>query len=309
MSKISKFIASTAIASLAFLAPSVFAAEDEIGINSAVKGDVTIRSGTQAAKQALIKAPIFLGDEVNSSRLSTLQVLLKDQTVFTVGPDCVLTIDKFVYDPDGDNNSLSASVRKGMFRFMSGNISKASSQNVSIDTPVASMGVRGTIVEGLVGLEAVEYARRVGLITQDVDVDLEGATLFVLRGPGKRSKSLNRKGEISVTSGGWTVTTNRSGYAIFVPHANSVPIGPFRLKADIFSLFNERLRTSPTSNVSFRPFEQDLFVPNDPQDTDIVDDPIVTDTPGTIFDWPIDENLETDDCTPQTSPDYPNCLR
>jgi len=235
--------------------------------------------------------------------------LLKDQTVFTVGPDCVLTIDKFVYDPNNNaNNSLSASVSKGMFRFMSGNISKASSQNVSIDTPVASMGVRGTIVEGLVGREAIEYARRAGLIPEGANVDLEGATLFVLRGPGRRSKASNRKGEISVTSGNLTVTTNRSGYAIFVPNANSVPIGPFQLDADIFGLFNDRLRTKPTSRVSFRPFEQTFFAPAD-EDTGLIDDPIVTDDPGTIFDWPIDENLVDDDCTPQNSPDYPNCLR
>ncbi|PHS37637.1 MAG: hypothetical protein COA91_09715 [Robiginitomaculum sp.] len=309
MNTITKFIAGTGFLSLALFAPNVFAVEGEIGINAAVKGDVTIRSGAQAAKQALIKAPIFLGDEVKSASLSSLQVLLKDETVFTVGPDCVLTIDKFVYDPNSNNNSLAASVSKGMFRFMSGNISKTSSQNVSINTPVASMGVRGTIVEGLVGREAVDYAVRAGLIQQGGNVDLEGATLFVLRGPGRRSKARNRKGEISVTSAGQTVTTNRSGYAIFVGNANSAPIGPFLLDVDIFEVFNERLRTRPTSNVSFRPFEQVFFTPIDSGDTGLVDDPIVTDDPGTIFDWPIDENLVGDDCTPANSPDYPNCLR
>ncbi len=310
MMKMSTFVTGTALIWLVLLAPNVFAAEGEIGINSAVKGDVTIRSGTQAAKQALVKAPIFLGDEVNSSRLSSLQVLLKDQTVFTVGPDCALTIDKFVYDPSSNNNGLSASVRKGMFRFMSGNISKSNPQTVSIDPPVASMGVRGTIVEGLVGVEAVEYARQAGLIPQGTNIDLAGASLFVLRGPGRRSKARNTKGEISVTSGGVTVNTKRSGFAIFVPSANSAPIGPFLLDGNILNLFNEKLRTTPTSNVSFRPFEQDLFSPADPVgpwDSGLVDDPVITDDPGTIFDWPIEDDFVNDDCAPISSAAAPYC--
>lgn len=309
----SMLIASATIALFA-LAPNSFAV-DEIGINSAVKGDVTIQSGEQAAKQALVKDPVHLGDEVNSSHDSSLQVLLKDETVFTVGPDCLLTIDRFVYDPDKNNNGLSAKVSKGMFRFMSGNISKSGPQSVSIDTPVASMGVRGTMVEGLVGVEAINYPRKAGLIPPGTKVDVEGATLFVLRGPGRRSKARNRKGEISVTSGGKTVTTRRSGYAIFVPANTAEPIGPFQLQSDIFDLFNARLRTEPTGGISFKPFELDPFMRKDSEDQKINGEPIVIEEPddaidpGATFDWPTDDDSTTTvpDCTPQ-NPDYPDCL-
>ena len=131
------------VAALAMLSINTtsWAAGEIIGINSAVKGDVSVQSSGQAsALQASLKDPIRIGDEINSRHLSSLQVLLKDQTVFTVGADCLLTIDKFVYDPQKNQNAMTANVAKGMFRFMSGNISKSGAEAVQIDTPVASMG-------------------------------------------------------------------------------------------------------------------------------------------------------------------------
>ncbi len=313
MTYFKNFLAGTTTLTLLTFAPYAFAV-DEIGINSAVKGDVTVQSGEQAAKQAIIKDPIFLGDEVNSAHKSSLQVLLKDQTVFTVGPDCQLTIDKYIYDPDKNSNSLGATVKKGMFRFMSGNISKSGPESVTIDTPVASMGIRGTMVEGLVGAEAIAFARRAGLIPSGTKIDMDGATLFVLRGPGKRSRARNRKGEISVTSGGHTVTTRRSGYAIFVGAANMAPTKPFRLDADIFDVFNQRLRTEPTGGASFKPFELDPFLTEGSDDRPADDNPLVGDDrdnvpdPGDVFDWPSGDDIAVvPDCTPNNV-DYPNCL-
>ena len=240
--------------------PTIATAQDIIGVNSAVKGQVTIQSQGEAAKKAVIKDDVRLGDQVNSARVSSLQVLLKDQTVFTVGPECELVIDRFVYDPAKDSNSLKANVTKGMFRFMSGNISKSGPESVSIDTPVASLGVRGTIVEGLVGEDAIEIALELGLINDPSEADPNGATIFVLRGPGSRQTGRNPDGEIRIVSRGGAMTVTRSGDAVFVPRADSAPIGPFVLPPDSFKLFNERLRTEPTMGPDFRTFDVDVFV-------------------------------------------------
>ncbi len=310
-------ITSISASVLIFLSQNV-AAEDEIGVNSAVKGDVTIQSHAQIAKQALVKDPLFLGDKVTTAQDSSLQVLLKDQTVFTIGSDCALTIDKYVYDPNKSNNSLSATVSKGMFRFMSGNISQSGPDAVTIDTPVASMGVRGTMVEGLVGADAIAHVIKNGLISPDTKVDSNGATLFVLRGPGQRSQARNQKGEISITSAGETVTLNRSGFAVFVASADTPPSEPFELQASIFNAFNTTLRTKPTGGASFEPFELGAFIKTDPAsdvpDTadapdydDGLDDDSLDDDPSTIFDLPIHDDDEfVTDCTPQ-NPNFPEC--
>ena len=312
MMQMTKTIKTTSVLvtlSLALLSTSsALAANTEVGVNAAVKGDVTIQSGEQRAKQAVVKKPVLLGDVVNSNKVGSLQVLLKDQTMFTVGPECNLTIDKFVYDPDKDSNALSASVKKGMFRFMSGNISKSGPDSVTIETPIASMGVRGTMVEGLIGAEAIDMARNAGAIAPSAKVDPVNASLFILRGPGKRNSSKNKRGEIAITSGGETVTVKKSGMAIFVADKNAPPSKPFIvLKADL-DKFHDKLRTEPTSQTSYKPFTIDAGLsPSVGQSTPNPNASFLN--PLTDLQRPADFDSSDDftaGCTP-FSPHFPGC--
>ncbi len=75
------FLSTTTLALLTF-SHTAFAAGEVIGVNSAVKGSVTVQMSGQSALQAAVRDPIRLGDEVNSGHSSSLQVLLKDQTAF-----------------------------------------------------------------------------------------------------------------------------------------------------------------------------------------------------------------------------------
>ncbi len=227
-----------------------------IGVNAAVKGDVTVTTVDQIAKQAVVKEEVYLGQMINSKKVSSLQILLKDKTVFTVGPECELTIDKFVYDPNKANNSMVANVSKGMFRFMSGNISNSGADAVSINTPTSSMGIRGTMVEGLVGANAIQIAQGAGIIPAGTALDATGATLFVLRGPGQNTTGMNRKGEITVTSGDHTVIVKGSNRAVFVPSAGAAPI-VFSLSPIAFQNFSQNLRTTPTGPATYGRFEID----------------------------------------------------
>ena len=93
----------------------------EVGRNAAVKGEVKIKSVEEdVARQAVVKEPVFLGDRVNSRIGASLQVLLKDNSTFTVGPQCDMVIDKFVYDPNQNTNTLSAKGQKGHVSFYIG---------------------------------------------------------------------------------------------------------------------------------------------------------------------------------------------
>ncbi|MFC6486435.1 FecR family protein [Nitratireductor sp. GCM10026969] len=95
---------------------------------------------------------ITLGDEIiHNERIETdtdglLQVLLADGTTFTVGPGSELTIDSFVYDPDANTASISASLGRGVFRFIGGVTSKTP-DGVNLETPVGTVGIRGAIVD------------------------------------------------------------------------------------------------------------------------------------------------------------------
>ena len=291
-----------------------FAANEVIGVNSAVKGNVTIQTGEQLAKQAVLTEPVLLGDVINSNRVGSLQVLLKDQTIFTVGPDCELTIDKFIYDPTKSSNSIKAVVKKGMFRFMSGNISKSGINSVSIDSPVASMGVRGTMVEGLVGPEAIEFARNAGILAPGTKADQQGATIFVLRGPGRKHTTRNRKGEIAITSAGQTVIVRRSGMAVFVADKNTPPSQPFLLRASDYQTFTDRLHTRPTGGSTYKPFQIDSDLrhlpkrangTSEPTRPDYIDPTIDLDRP-TELDIGQPGQPSPGQCTP-LNPNFPNC--
>lgn len=259
-----KHLSATAL----FLGGSAFAVHAaepiEVGRNAAVKGTVEIQSINEEVKrQAVVKEPVFLGDNVNSRLGSSLQVLLKDSSTFTVGPQCDIVIDEFVYDPKKNNNSISAKVKKGMFRFTSGKVSKTNPDRIKIETPTATMGIRGTMVEVLVGPEAFLCAEKEGLLAGDIRMDHAGATLVILRGPGENNTSNNRRGEVDITSGGQTVKLTESGTGVLVSNIEQKPSEPFIVSPSLFNYFNRRLRTKPSRQGNYKPFviDDDWFTP------------------------------------------------
>jgi hypothetical protein len=53
-----------------------------------------------------------------------------------------MVMNEFVYDPNSNSNSTLLSLTKGTFTFVAGRIAKTG--DMKIDTPVATMGIRGT---------------------------------------------------------------------------------------------------------------------------------------------------------------------
>lgn len=197
-----------------------------VGINAAVLNNVRIRSaGAPQAHAAVVRQRVALNDEVQTGGRSQLQVLLLDKTTFTVGANARLTIDRFVYDPNRSTRSLAASVTKGAFRFISGRPDAAGS--TSVRTPIASIGIRGTIFEGVVGEEAARIAAGEPGVGPRVRSDPATASLIILRGPGRGTQGRVRPGVIDVTAAGRTVTIDRPMLAVYVPAAGRAPIGPF----------------------------------------------------------------------------------
>ncbi|MDF7774700.1 FecR domain-containing protein, partial [Sphingomonas sp. AOB5] len=170
----------TSVAAIAIVAAAPLA-EQVIGAATAVKNDVRIRKpGGAVPRPVALRQRIALGDGVQTGAKSQMQVLLLDRSVFTVGANARLTIDRFVYDP-GRAGSMGATVTRGAFRFMSG---RGGSSGSTIRTPVASVGIRGTILEGVVGPDAALIAANERAVGRGVRSDPETATLIVLRGPG-----------------------------------------------------------------------------------------------------------------------------
>lgn len=213
-----------------------------IGTSAAVKGQVYV-STNGAERKAQIRESIKLDDAVTTKQDSALQILLLDQSTFTVGQNCNMVIDRFVYDPDTDNGQIGATVTKGAFRFMSGNIGKKSPTSASISTPSATIGIRGTFFEGIVGKDALALAQLGGINTNGANA--QRASLIILRGPGPNSNSFDKTGALQISTAGGSQSVSTPNYAIFDPGNGDPPIGPFPVTPEMQAYLDFFLRSSP----------------------------------------------------------------
>jgi hypothetical protein len=197
-------------------------AQSEIGVAAAVRGAVEVRSGGASRAPSGGEA-MLLGDRVLTQRASGMQVLLLDESVFTIGEGNDLTIDRFVYNPDRSTGELAARATTGFLRFVSGGIGALAPQNISLQTPSATIGVRGTSVDIIIGQAAIDLARQAGLIAPGAVVDPQSAVFVILRGPSTSFDGITQRGRITVTTPAGSVEVRREGYGVFVPFAGAAP--------------------------------------------------------------------------------------
>jgi hypothetical protein len=234
-----------AIAAVSVATSPVFAQANSVGINAAIRTKVAIRgAATKKLRPAVLRERVFLNDEVNTGAASQLQILLLDRTTFTVGANARVAVDRFVYDPARNSRSTGVSVARGAFRFMSGRSAQRPSGPVTVRTPVATIGVRGTIFEGVVGEEAIAIASREAAVGKKVKAKKDEASLIVLRGPGPRTQGDTRPGAIDVTVGASSVTLDRPGLALYAPRVGAPPIGPFPISMAGLQALQSLLRTT-----------------------------------------------------------------
>ena len=137
---------------------AVAANEDaRIGVTAALRGGV-LRTASLRADVPIGRMSsgqnVFLGDDITVGADGRLQILLLDETVFTLGANAVMRIDRFVYDPDdSDRNELAATIQSGVFRFVSGQVARLKKGGFNVKLPDATIGVRGTSVAGSIGAD------------------------------------------------------------------------------------------------------------------------------------------------------------
>ena len=199
----------------------------QVGIAAAIFGDVRIAVAAAPKKERAVarRQPVAWGDVVSTKKQSQLQILLLDRSNFTIGANARMTIDRFVYDP-GQGRSLFARVLEGAFRFMSG--ARDANSSATIQSPVGTIGIRGTALDGVVGENAVAIAEAEAAVGK-VKSDKESATLVVLRGPGAATEGGLTVGNADVTAAGQTVTLDQPELAAYIPRPGAPPIGPFRI--------------------------------------------------------------------------------
>lgn len=217
------------------------------GVAAAVRGDVILIAAAPRQENRAVGEnvqsgdPVFLGDTIETGPDSGLQIMLMDETIFTIGPDAALIIDEFVYDPETSAGKVTASVLKGAFRFVSGRVAKEEPRNMSVKTPVGTIGIRGTSAAGRV------------IPANPNDPDSEISADIVLLGPGAANNANERAGRIIVSNADTSVEISRSGFGTNIAGVDTPPTIPVRFEPSVVSGLTGDLGTNGGARPASRP--------------------------------------------------------
>ena len=81
---------------------------------------------------------IITGDD------GTVGVTLADNSLLSIGPNTVMSLDKYAFDTTTYEGQMDASIKKGTIVVVSGKLVKHTPGALRIHTPASIMGVRGT---------------------------------------------------------------------------------------------------------------------------------------------------------------------
>lgn len=124
-----------------------------IGAGSDV-GDVLRARGNIASVYENLPRTLAAGSDVKfldtivTGTDTRAEIKLIDDSVLSLGDDTALKIDEMVYDP-GQPGKGVLTLTRGVFRMVSGKINKTEGGTLTLKTPVATIGVRGTDFWGL----------------------------------------------------------------------------------------------------------------------------------------------------------------
>jgi len=183
------------------------------GIIDRDKTDITIEQ----------ELPIEQYDTVKTGN-GKVGILFVDDTRVDVTQHSKLVIDEFVYDPNTKKGKLNLSAKLGTIRYASGQIAKTSRQDITITTPTATIGVRGTD------------------FSMTID-ELGGSTIILLPSCDTNGNCL--VGEISVESAAGQVILNQAFQATQVYVPENPPAPPVKLDLEIDMINNMLIISKP----------------------------------------------------------------
>jgi hypothetical protein len=165
---------------LLLVASNVALAADQVGFVSAVRPMADQTLPQSPTVPVGFNAPIFRFAQLRTAPQGALEVTFLDRSKLAMGPGSRLVIDQFVYAGPGGAGQQVVRYTKGAFRFISGGIPK---DQVHIETPTVSIGIRGTTIRTLVtddGTTTVGLDHGNAFVTSK----LSGQTVFL--SPGEK---------------------------------------------------------------------------------------------------------------------------
>ena len=181
-------------------------------------GGVLEQSGTIAQIQrdrenipAVLDESIASMDEVETKN-GRLKIKFVDDTLVSLTEHTYMVIDEYVYDPNPSKSKMALNFVSGTARFATGGLGLVPRENIQIQTPTASIGIRGTDFTTTVD----ELGRSLVILLPD-----ENCTDKV-----KLEEGCAPSGSITVTNDGGTQVLTEAYQAVMVSTFETIPTTP-----------------------------------------------------------------------------------
>ncbi len=178
-------------------------AEAAAGHFQFVSGEVKVTSAAGKDRLARKGDEISQGETITSSAGATAQVRMQDEGLIIIRPETKLRITTFQFNGKADGTETSLiSLVKGGFRAITGMIGRVHKEKYKIETPTATIGIRGTDHEPMFIPNPVAGQRAIGE-------------------PGTYDKVNSGAAVLSTARGTVLINPNQAGFVANI--ANSVP--------------------------------------------------------------------------------------
>lgn len=151
------------LATTSILALPLGAAGEIVGTMTALQTKISGSSG----KNLDVGAKISLGDQLSSNKTGLGMIVFNDESSAKIGPNSILTIDDFVYQPGRSSGKVAVNMKRGLVRFYGGQISKSGKMQVT--TPHIVLGIRGGILDTEVNGSTTKSILRAGRMSCSVN--------------------------------------------------------------------------------------------------------------------------------------------
>ena len=116
---------------------------ESIGVVRNSAGSATVTRGGNV-RPAMTGTRLCVGDALGTGPDGSLGVILRDNSSLSLGPSSSLVLRDFVFSPYEGKLGLWVRLSKGTMAYLSGLIGKMAPEKARFDTPLATIGIRGT---------------------------------------------------------------------------------------------------------------------------------------------------------------------
>ena len=191
-----------------------------------------------SARKLGVGDAIYSGEHIWTDKGTSVHIQFVDESHFSLGPNTEFVIEKFKYKQGAEEDAFHSRMIKGVFRFVSGLIAHTKGRDMKVTTKVATIGIRGTQVEG----EVTDREENDG---KTVDASAK----IVLLEPEEEGKPTS----IIVSNEFGSVVIDKPGYGTEIPDEKSPPSPVRKMQLHTVENVLRALRSSIHQSGTARP--------------------------------------------------------